>query len=150
MNMTISNLPVRPLTKEDLPILAEWSAEAFTSAPTGLQWTAETMLSHLTDDFRGVHSFAINDNEEMIAGILAYPCKYDRGPELFLHTIAVRKDRRQEGLGKAFLNWFIEYAKEQNMNGIRLDAHVKLPSYIWYDKFGFQPSGWEQKILDLR
>lgn len=150
MEMHLSTgLKIRNMTVEDLPLIAEWASEAFTKKDIGLRWTPEKMLHHLRADFQGEHSFVVLDQTGVIGGIMAYPCTYDRGNELFLHTIVMRKDQQNKGVGKAFLQWFIAYAKDQKMTGIRLDAHVKLPSYNWYSQFGFHPSGWEQKILEL-
>ncbi|OGG11730.1 hypothetical protein A2Z00_01345 [Candidatus Gottesmanbacteria bacterium RBG_13_45_10] len=143
------NQKIRNMTEDDLPQLAQWAADAFTSKETGLTWTQETMLAHLSHDFKGEHSFVMYDKTGLVGGIMAYPCKYDRGNELFLHTIVIRPDQQSQGVGKALLGWFIKYAKNQHITGIRLDAHVRLPSYAWYKQFGFQPSGWEQELLTL-
>lgn len=107
------------------------------------------MLKHLSDDFNNKHSFVIEENNTVIGGILAYPCEYDRGKEIFLHTIVVKKDKQGLGIGKLFLNWFIDYARQKGITGIRLDSHIALNSFKWYRQFGFELTGWQQQLLEL-
>ncbi len=137
------------MVKDDLKPLAAWSAEAFSSPDLELAWTEEKMLKHMSDDFSDQYSYVIEDTEGLIGGILAYPCEYDRGREIFLHTIMIKKEKQSTGLGKQFLQWFIQMAKDQGITGIRLDSHIKLPSFSWYQQFGFELTGWEQQLLKL-
>jgi len=143
----IGNYDIKQMTRENLPDLAGWASEAFTAGDPNLTWTKEKMLTHLNADFHPEFSFVICDGSTLLGGIMAYPCQYDKGKELFLHTIVIRNDMQSKGIGKLFLQWFIDYAKTQGLTGIRLDANSHLPSYQWYKQFGFKPSGWEQQIL---
>lgn len=142
-------ISIRKMRLSDLPSLADWSAAEFTGPNSNLHWTKETMLRHLNDDFDDTYSFVLEENGQIIGGILAYPCEYDIGKEIFLHTIVIKKTEQGKGIGKIFLKWFIDYAKTNKIKGIRLDSHVMLASFTWYQQFGFKLTGWQQQLLEL-
>lgn len=61
-------------------------------------------------------------------------------------NIAVRKDKRQEGIGTKLLKAIFEIAKQLKAQSITLEVNEKnLPAIKLYQKFGFQQVGLRKK-----
>ncbi len=61
----------------------------------------------------------------------------------------VKEDKRGNKIGEALFNKTVEVAKKHDLQILELDAHMKLQSYGWYKRLGFNDSGWVHLIKNL-
>lgn len=66
----------------------------------------------------------------------------ETGDAAYLHTLAVRRDRAGEGLGRRVLRWAEGFARENGKRRLRLDCVATIPALVaYYDAAGFARAG---------
>jgi predicted N-acetyltransferase YhbS len=138
-----NQIEIQPMREEDLEKSAELSLEAFGKEGLGEPWTLDSSRDHDKELFNPEYSFVAKGGGQTVGVLLAFPATYELGPELFIDTIAVSKDKRGSGIGRKLWDKALENAKEKGLVGVRLVGNPKLPSFRWYqDELGLHPSGW--------
>lgn len=91
----------------------------------------------INDDFEadGLHLVCLNDEGELLgSGRLNI-----NGKTAIISQMAIKKERRKQGMGRKILTEFIQKCKEQNLQEIQLSA--RKTAIEFYKKFGFQTVG---------
>ncbi len=117
----------RTLTKAHIADLALLEEACFERP-----WTAQEFEHCLSQDY--FHAFGIIENNSLVA-YLTCSIVVD---EMEIVNVAVRKDRRQQGLGQRLLARVMQLARDHHLYRIILE--VRRSNDIarrWYDKNGF-------------
>lgn len=139
-------LEIKKLTKEDLPIIAKFFSDNFSSNGLGEPWGLENSFKHIEEVFNEEYSIKAIDNNELVGGLIAYPATYERGTEFYIDTIVVKTDKQRKGIGTQLINYAINSAKNKNLIGVRIITNHKIPAYKWYRKIGLKDSGWVEMV----
>lgn len=96
------------------------------------------MLIYYVDKFPSHFNF--KSLRLLIVDILDYFVLCDVGPgDLYVAEIAIDESLRGQGLGRKVLEHVIEYARNENMNRVILDADFRnAPARRLYEKIGFK------------
>lgn len=103
--------------------------------------------------FADVNFVVVDDSGELMGGIFNLINPYFQSDVLFIISIQVKPEFRGKGVATELLKKALEVAKEKGITGIRLltDGRKDFPK-SWYEKLGFQQSGYIEftaEIVDL-
>lgn len=102
-----------PMTKEDIPLVAELERECFSSP-----WTEKGLLQELSNE--GAVFFTARKDGRVI-GYMGMHCVLD---ECYIANIAVSTRQRRQGVGRLLLRYAEERAKERGCSFISLEVRV--------------------------
>ncbi|MBO4389699.1 MAG: ribosomal protein S18-alanine N-acetyltransferase [Lachnospiraceae bacterium] len=130
---------VRPMTREDLPAVAELEKLCF-SEP----WS----LAQLSDSLhRQEYTFLVATEEadpSRVAGYLGARIVLD---EMDIANVAVFPEYRKQGVASAMLDRLLETAEERELYGVTLEVRVgNEPAIFLYEKKGFVREGVRPKF----
>ena len=138
-----NNFSFVPMTKADLPQLAQYAAAAFSVKQLQEKpWTKAKSLQHLQENFNPHYSWTIKLNHQIIGGAVGLPVTFQGGTELFIDTLVISKPHRSQGVGTKFLDFLEQETQKKGLVGFILLSNTKLPSYNWYHHLGFKTTGW--------
>lgn len=88
---------------------------------------------------RIVGSIILNHNQEPAYKSAGWKTDAEDHDVFVIHTFAVHQDFQRSGIGKALLDFAVDYCKRQNAKSIRLDVYEKnAPAMRLYEKCGFE------------
>lgn len=123
-------IKIRRMEKGDLKDILEIERSSFKSP-----WSMEEFLYILS--LPESHCFVAYED-----GILGYIVGKEEGEKMYLMNIAVRKDKRRMGIGKALLFEFIKECERIGMKEIYLEVRISNePAIELYKLFGFRIDG---------
>ena len=102
-----------PMTKEDIPYIAELEKECFSSP-----WTENGLIQELGND--NAIFFTAKKNGELI-GYMGMHCVLD---ECYIANVAVSRLQRRQGAGRCLLRYAEERARERKCSFISLEVRV--------------------------
>lgn len=102
-----------PMTKEDIPFIAELEKECFSSP-----WTENGLIQELGND--NAIFFTAKKNGELI-GYMGMHCVLD---ECYIANVAVSRLQRRQGAGRRLLRYAEERARERACSFISLEVRV--------------------------
>ncbi len=108
----------------------------------GEQWTFETALAHVSQNFFGNAHWVAKENDKIVGFIMGIILTREHGTELFIDSVAVLPEYRGRRVGSGLWSLAEQYVSEQKLHGIRLLANQTLKSFEWYTQMGFTKSGW--------
>ncbi len=118
------------LTEKDAPDIAFIEKECFADP-----WSTESIKTSM----QGSNTFiGIRENGKL----LGYLSLYQSLDEGYINNVAVLKDQRRRGIGKALLKEIIEYAVLKELSFISLEVRLSnTPAQNLYSAFGFTVEG---------
>lgn len=129
--MNSSDFFLRKMQSEDIPLVAKLEKECFSSP-----WT-EDGLSAETENPSA--EFFVLEAESTLAAYMGMHIVLD---ECYITNVAVKKDFRKRGFGKALVENALTVAKEKGCAFISLEVRVSnLPAIALYEKCGFERVG---------
>ena len=104
---------LKPMTKEDIPFIAELERECFSSP-----WTEKGLTEELTNE-NAVFFTARKSGE--VVGYMGMHCVLD---ECYIANVAVSDRERRQGIGRQLLRCAEEKARERDCSFISLEVRV--------------------------
>lgn len=100
--------------------------------------------------FAGFNFVAVDDSQQLMGGIFNLVNPYFQSDVLFIISIQVKPEYRGHGVATELLKKAVEIAKEKDITGVRLlaDERKDFPKN-WYEKIGFQKSGYIEFTADI-
>ena len=100
--------------------------------------------------FADVNFVVVDDSGELMEGIFNLINPYFQSDVLFIISIQVKPEFRGKGVATALLKNAVEVAKAKGITGIRLltDERKEFPK-SWYEKLGFQKSGYTEYAAEI-
>lgn len=121
---------IRKFILGDQKGIAELERECFS-----LPWSENAVLESATADT----SFFVFLENEKILGYAGLQIVLDEG---YVTNIAVTKEARGRGIGKALVEALVNLSKDKNLAFISLEVRESnLPAISLYKKFGFEDKG---------
>lgn len=141
------------------PKLLEKSVASFVreySEAPERKWNLATAQNYLKRNIEAFSEFcwaAVNEKDEFLGAIFCRLDPYYESQYLFLDSIIVEPNSRNQGIAKTLLQKVVIVAKSHGVSGIHklIDDRKGFPK-DWYEKLGFRSTGWieyEVKIEDL-
>ncbi len=130
----MNDLLIRPMKAEDLDQVLAIEQSSF-SAP----WSRESMQQELVNDQAHYFVASIKDDEKNVLGYAGYWQIMDEG---HIMNIAVRTDRRHEGIGKELMEAMLSSGDQMGILYWTLEVRVSnLAALRLYEKIGFTSAG---------
>ncbi len=137
--MKHTSISIRQGTAADVPAAFELIQELalFEKAPHEVENTIEQML---IDGFgpQPVYGFLVAEADNRIVGISLYYYRYStwKGKRLYLEDLIVTASYRNKGIGKLLFNATIDFARQNNCNGMSWQVlEWNTPAIEFYKKF---------------
>ena len=131
-------IDIKPLTLEDLE-----SIESILCSDFDDFWNYNVLKS----DFENPSTKYIVAKEDN--NIVGFAGMLDTVDQFEITNIVVRKDKRNNGIGKILLNTLISFAKENNKDRIYLEVNQKnLAAIALYEKNGFKRISLREKYYN--
>lgn len=106
-----------------------------------IPWTRADFERELYENKMAIYFVAVIDEK-----VVGYAGLWHVVTEGHITNIAVLEDYRRMGIGAAFIEKFIETAKENEMIGLTLEVRISnIPAQKLYTKYGFKPEGFRKK-----
>jgi ribosomal protein S18 acetylase RimI-like enzyme len=142
-------MKIRKFAHSDTPAVAQIYVTAFLAI--GENWSMENATKHVEEAVfaNDCHYVAVDNSDKIVGFLLAFPSTTVGGTELFIDTIAVLPAYQGAGVGRDLMNTAIDYAQRHRLVAISLSAKPGLASCTWYQKLGFQESGWVEMYKTL-
>ena len=133
---TSSPVSVHSLSPEDATDLAMLEGQCF-----DLPWTSAAFAAAFAQDF--FSAFGIHEtNSHGVRELVGYIAVYHIAGELEILNIAVREDRRRQGMGYYLLQAALQEGKKMGILSAVLEVRVSnKPAIRLYESFGFQQAG---------
>ncbi len=129
--MNSSDFSLRKMQPEDIPLVAELERECFSSPWTEDGLTAETRNPSA--------EFFVLEAKGTLAAYMGMHIVLD---ECYIANVAVKKDLRKKGFGKALVENALTVAKEKGCAFITLEVRVSnRPAIALYESCGFEKVG---------
>ena len=123
----MSDIVIRPLTKEDIPYVAELEAACF-SVPFTEKALNELFLN------TSWHFFVATENDTVV-GYISFYCILD---ETEIVNVCVMPELRGKGIGRALTNRAIDFNRENNGSKVMLEVRKSnTPAIKLYESLGF-------------
>lgn len=123
----MSDIVIRPLTKEDIPYVAELEAACF-SVPFTEKALNELFLN------TSWHFFVATENDTVV-GYISFYCILD---ETEIVNVCVMPELRGKGIGRALTKCAIDFNKEINGSRVMLEVRKSnTPAIKLYESLGF-------------
>lgn len=119
-----------------------WIRGVYPTAQTAIDALSQGELFVLEQD--GSVLAAAKINQEQVEEYSLCPWSVDAKPEeiMVLHTLVVDPKTAGQGLGRAFVAFYEEYALENGCRYLRMDTNEKnLPARKLYHKLGYREAG---------
>ncbi len=128
--------------------MAKLFADVYSEENSNIRkWNIDTAKKNLEINLKNGpdFSFIALADSKCLGGLFAKVVPYYNGDMLFIDTIQVYPEYRNQGVAKELLKYAISKAREQNITIIHLlaDAREGFPR-SWYEKMGFELSGWAE------
>ncbi len=124
---------------------------------SGYEWDLKTTKEYLLRNGKEFPEYcfaAVDEKENCLGAIFCRINPYYTGTMLFVDALQVKKECREQGVGRALLKKVIEKAKQEGILGIHfLASDRKDFPKSWYEKISFKKSGWveyEAFMKDLK
>ncbi len=122
---------ILPMTKEDIPYIAELERECF-STP----WSEKSLTEELKNE--NAVFFTAKKTGETV-GYMGMHCVLD---ECYIANVAVSKKHRRKGVGRLLLKYAEEKAREKECSFISLEVRISNESAIYlYESEGYKKVG---------
>lgn len=111
---------------------------------------ARRYLSQSYEAFSDLCFAAINPQEECLGAIFCKEVPYQTGKSCMVEAIQVKKEFRNQGIGKVLLTKVVEAAKKKGMTSIGMlaPATARFPLRL-YENMGFRQTGWVELVANL-
>jgi ribosomal-protein-alanine N-acetyltransferase len=127
----MSDIKIRPLTKEDIPFVARLEAVCFSMPFT------EKALNELFSN-TSWHFFVATENDTVV-GYISFYCILD---ETEIVNVCVMPELRGKGIGRALTKCAIDFNRETNGSKVMLEVRKSnTPAIKLYESLGFIPVG---------
>ena len=121
---------IREFILGDQKGIAELERECFSSP-----WSENAVL----ESYEADTSFFVFLENEKILGYAGLQIVFDEG---YVTNIAVTKEARGRGIGKALIETLVNFSKEKSLAFISLEVRESnIPAISLYKKFGFEDKG---------
>lgn len=119
----------------------------------GYLWDRKTAREYLLRDVASSPEYclvALDKEGNCLGGVFCCLDPYYQGKFLFINSLQVKESHRRQGVGRQLLEAVIEVARKNQLDGVYLltDARVNFPKE-WYERLGFQPTGWSEFEVHL-
>lgn len=122
---------LQPMTKEDIPFIAELEKECFSSP-----WTEKGIEEELTNENA---VFFTAKRHGKTVGYMGMHCVLD---ECYIANVAVSTAERRQGIGRLLLRYAEERAKERDCSFISLEVRVSNEGAVsLYSGEGYEKMG---------
>lgn len=85
------------------------------------------------------------ENKMLNVGSLMFGFENEDFSSIYLSSIVVLQEYRNQGIGSFMMNYFIENAKDYNFANIKVDSFKKLVGF--FDQFGFEKSTQTSRVI---
>ena len=119
-----------------------WLKGVYPARSTILEALARDDLFVLIADDRIAGSGIINHIQLEIYGQAPWRYPASANEVMVLHTLAIEPASKGKGLGRAFVDYYEEYARKNGARYLRMDTNaINLPAREFYKKMGFNEIG---------
>lgn len=126
-------MQIRPAEMDDLPRILEIERESFPEDP----WTASMFEEELSNSLK---YFTVAEEDDEIIGFADTFLMEDICAEIF--DIAVAKNARRQGVGKALMEDIIDRAADSGVDRLQLEVRAgNDPAVALYESLGFESTG---------
>lgn len=137
-----------PFESKYLSQIAQLFVDEYSEPENNRIWTTEKATEYLKKhtDLHPEYCFiSIDSNQKCIGALIASVEPYYDSELLFIETLQVAQSHRKQKIATKLLKTAIKLAKQNKIKGVHFlaDARAKFPK-SWYQKLGFQLSGWAQ------
>ena len=114
--------------------------------PTAKAYLARNYEAFPEINFMAIHdSKESNDENELMGAVFCQLVPYYKGKMLFIDSLQVKPNFREQGVAKNLLLEVIKKAKTINCNGFYLMADMRTDfPRKWYEGMGFEKTGWAE------
>jgi len=130
---------IKKATSKDIGKIAKLMLEEFRKPPYNERASLKSVLKSLNFYFKlGKVYFATTEDE--IMGVVVFKIEqYWEGPVIIIEDLAVKKQFKTKGVGKALLNEVENYAKKNQLRKILFKTNKKSSAVKFYQKYGYKP-----------
>ncbi|XMB86300.1 ribosomal protein S18-alanine N-acetyltransferase [Mycoplasmatota bacterium WC44] len=131
---------IRKMFLEDIDTVVDQELEVFGST------LGTKMLNYELKENRYAHYFVMEDDEENIIGYIGLWCVFEKGQ---ITNFYILPDYRGKKFGEKFLDYAMDYAKENGVQQLTLEVRESNKVAInLYQKHGFFVGGVRQKYYE--
>jgi ribosomal protein S18 acetylase RimI-like enzyme len=111
---------------------------------------ARRYLAQASEAYPDLCFAAINPQEECLGAIFCKEVPYQTGKSCMVEAIQVKKEFRNQGIGKVLLTKVVEAARKKGMISIGMLASTttEFPLRL-YESMGFHQTGWIELVASL-
>ena len=111
---------------------------------------ARRYLSQSYEAFSDLCFVAVNPQEECLGAVFCKEAPYQAGKICMVEALQVKKEFRNQGIGKALLTKAVEAAKKKDMTfiGMLAPATARFPLRL-YEDMGFRQTGWVELVTNV-
>lgn len=134
---------IEPFNQKDSEEIALVMREAFNYVNQG--WSKEESETYIQEYFDHSCNWIARDENKIVGFIIANK----QVTSLFVDAIGVLPSEMGKGIAKMLWEKTEQYAKEQNLEDIKMIADPESSAYQWYMKLGFEETGWVEIIRKI-
>ena len=139
-----NNLAYRPVTREDIPELAQAMMAAYSEAPWNEQWAEDRAQMRVQAILSGWQAMGVlaQDDQKIIGGCLGFVDPYADGDFFFVSELFIRPEWKRKGVGRELLRQMEETLKQRNI-------HVTQLISIKDNQEFYRKCGMDQDVVDV-
>lgn len=92
-----------------------------------------------------INAYILVGNTIQNVGNLVFGFQQENLNSIYLSSIDVLQEYRNQGIGSFMMNYFIENAKDYNFKNIKVDSYKKLVGF--FGEFGFEKSKQTSRVI---
>lgn len=128
----LTSLVVRPLRKEEVPLLAAAIGEEASLAQIENRWAEQEM---------GYRTILVAEQDGLLVGTVSVHPLHEPAAPLHLFALDVAPEWRNRGVGTRLIEYVIEEARRRGHPRIHLEVRTDNPARRLYHRLGFRRVG---------
>ena len=129
-------------TEEQGEVVIGWKRDIYPTRKTAEDATSRQDLFVMEEDGNIFGSGIINKEQVDVYAKAKWQFEADPEDIMVLHTLVIDPDKKRKGLGKSFVKFYEEYAKDSGCKYLRLDTNEKnVNARGMYKKMGYREIG---------
>lgn len=130
----------KQLTEKDLSACAKVFVDIFNDEPWNDEWSFERAEQYISDFYHTPNFLGILvlEKGEVLGFAYGVTRAWWRGNEFYLHEMGIKKEWRQQGIGKALLEQLIAEFEGSDISNVALLTDRGMLAEEFYKKNGFK------------